>query len=190
MDYQDIALALILLSGFAGLYLALNPMVLVDSMGEPHDHTGHDHGNESEGFVYGSTHEHALFYLVVNGTELSFLEPEYQLAAPYVHLENNNSHIVHKHALGVTWNDFFETINVSINSMESDVCVVAKGERYCGEGLIALNGERQPDLGKEIRQGSNMVIVIGNRSERTFERYRGRQLPRQYKPSETRGRRL
>ncbi len=190
MDYQDIALAVILLSSLLGLYLALNPMVLVDAMEEQHDHGSHPHGNESEGFVYGSDHDHALFYLVVNGTEMEFSKPEYQLAASYVHLENNNSHIVHKHSVGVTWEDFFETINVSINYTREGLCVDARGKKYCGNGTVSLDGKIQPDIGTEIQQGANMIIAIGNRSEQTLERYRGRQLPRHYKPSGTRGRRI
>lgn len=148
----------------------------------------HEDQNRS-GFRVGTAHEHALFYVIKNNTELSFVEPKYQLAASYVHLESNRSHIVHKHAQGVTWNDFLHTVNASVNRTEEGVCAEIKNASYCGEGVVNLNGGNM-SLEKEIMQGDRLVIVLGEDSEVILEQYNSKQLPRAYKPEQTRGRRL
>jgi hypothetical protein len=148
----------------------------------------HSHGS-AQGFRLGTAHEHALFYVVSNDTEFSFLEPRYQLAESYVHLEANRSHIVHKHAKGVTWNDFLDTLNASVNRTEEGVCADIKNTSYCGEGAVSLNGQNI-SLDKEIMQGDKLVIVLQENPEQILENYDSKQLPRPYKPEETRGRRL
>lgn len=142
-----------------------------------------------DGYKVGSAHEHALFYIVNNDTELSFKEQKYQLAAPYVHLESNRSDIVHKHAEGVTWNDFLDTINASVNQSEERVCAEIKNTSYCGGGAISLNGG-DAGLEQEITQGDRLVIVLQENYAEILKQYNSKQLPRAYKPESTRGRRL
>jgi hypothetical protein len=146
--------------------------------------------NREQGYRIGSAHEHALFYVVINNTELSFLENRYQLATGYVHLENNNSHIVHKHAKGVTWNAFLQTVDTDINTTENGYCGSIKNQSYCGEGAVSLNGQLNGSLDKEISQGDKLVIVLQENWKKVLEEYNSKQLPRAYKPEGRRGRRL
>ncbi|WEL19355.1 hypothetical protein [Candidatus Nanohalococcus occultus] len=147
-----------------------------------------DHSHESSGdFEFGTTHEHALFYMVVNGSELSFLDK--QLEEDYVHLENNNSNIVHKHATGVTWKDFLTSIDVTVSQGEK-LCVNAKNISQCGNGTVWLNGERSASIEAEISQGDRMFIILGDSFNQTLSDYYSEQLPRAYSPEASRGRRL
>lgn len=137
------------------------------------------------------THEHALFYVVMNDTEVSFLEQRYQLAAWYVHMENNRSDIVHKHREGVTWGDFLETINATLERRDNGTyCGKFKNHSYCGEAAAKLNGENVTDLEKEIQQGDKLVIVLQPEFQEWLEEYKDKKLPPAYKPREVTGRQV
>ena len=121
----------------------------------------------------GSAHEHALFYLNVNGSEKNFTQREYQLRSRYVHLENFKPHIVHKHSENVTWGMFLDTIDVNI----SEECVKFKGREECGDLSVVLNGE-EAELSEEIRQGDNLAILLDSRN--LSEMYMKKELPEEY----------
>lgn len=152
------------------------------------DHNHSHSGNESD-FVYGSAHEHALFYVVVNRKELDFTDQKFQLNSRYVHLESNKSDIVHKHAEGVTWDYFLDTINTSVEANGSEVCVDLPDRVFCNSGKVVMNGVEDPDLESEISQGDSFVIVLGENATSLAEKYLKRQLPDLYKPPENHGRR-
>lgn len=187
MDISRIALPVIAASIAAGLLVAFPPQMpdmknVRELIPEAQEKAA---AGSNTSLEYGSTHEHALFYVVVNGTELSFREAKYQLNSRYVHIENNRSHIIHKHAKGVTWNYFLDTINVSVNQTGENLCVSLPDKKYCGEGRIAL--EDGSNLTAEIQQGDNLVIVLQGDVNATVEEYIDRQLPPMFKPQSSRG---
>lgn len=133
----------------------------------------------------GEVHDHALFYIVVNGTEKDFSGEEFQLQARDVHLENNESRIVHKHSSGVTWQRFLDTANISIEE-SNETCVDIQGNRTCGPGEVYSTSS----IDSEIGQGEKLVVAIGSSHGEIVEEYRKHQLPREYKPASARGRRI
>ncbi|MFB6190038.1 MAG: hypothetical protein ABEJ91_00525 [Candidatus Nanohaloarchaea archaeon] len=179
MKSSDIFVAVLACSLAAGLIVAFPPQLPDLSQDEPLQNSSDAAGNSS--LEYGTAHAHALFYVVVNGTELDFSGKEYQLNSKFVHLEGNRSDIVHKHAQGVTWNRFLDTINVSINSTTGQVCLSRPGERYCGEGRVAV--EDGKNLSAEIRQGDNLAVVIGGKVNQTIDEYLGKRLPPAFRES-------
>lgn len=183
MNSSGAALAIIGASVAVGLVLGVSARLPVDTGLELAGHISSSTGS----LEYGSAHEHALFYVVVNGSELDFSDSRYQLNSRYVHLENNQSHIVHKHSEGVGWRRFLDTINVSVTANESNVCVEIPDRSYCGDGELFLNGRLDPVLDTEIQQGDTLAIVIGRNASTTAESYLDRQLPPAYKPEESRG---
>lgn len=185
-----LATLIILISLLSGAGLAFHDQLYSEATEYLNSTDGHDHSSHSHSeFKFGTTHEHALLYIIVNETELEFKEDRYQLAADYVHLENNQSHIVHKHAKGVTWNDFFDTINVPINQT-GNLCVDAKNISQCGNGTVWMNGETDVSLDQEILQDDRLIIVLGGNVSSTLSKYYSKQLPRAYSPEASRGRRL
>jgi hypothetical protein len=134
---------------------------------------GEMEGQESSELELGSAHEHALFYLNVNGSEQNFTQREYQLQSRYVHLENFKPHIVHKHSENVTWGMFLDTIDVNV----SEGCVKFKGREECGDLSVVLNG-KEANLSQKIIQGDNLAILLdsGNLSEM----YMRKELPEDY----------
>ncbi|MFB6147669.1 MAG: hypothetical protein ABEJ66_02185 [Candidatus Nanohaloarchaea archaeon] len=167
MKRSGIAFAVLAASLVTGLLAARPP-----SLGNYRDFSS------SEPPGYGST-RHALFYVVVNGTELNFTAAKYQGESRYVYLESNRSHIVHVRAEEVTWNYFLDTINASVTEYETSgkVCFERYDERYCGPGEVKVKGGT---LDGSIEQGQELVIVIGGNA--TVEEYLGRELPPAYRP--------
>jgi hypothetical protein len=124
-------------------------------------------------------HGHALFFIEVNGTEIDLTEERFQIQDREVHLENNRSHIVHKHASGITWGQFLETVNISVNQRGDHTCLKMPENRYCGNSTVLLNGEDfRP--GKEIQQGDKLAVIIGNRTQQKAEAYMDLSLPEAY----------
>ncbi len=179
-----IPVAIIIVSAAAGFILATQPTMLEGAkIGEVK--------NDIRQAVEEPKHKHALFHVVVNGSELSFTNKKFQLNSEYAHLENNESSIVHTHAKGVTWKNFLNTINTSIRkSNASEICLDIYEKTWCGTGKAVLNGE-ETNLSAEIGQGDNFLVILNTEnSAQITEEYMREQLPRQYKPEEKTGRRI
>jgi len=77
-----------------------------------------------------SEHTHATWNMTVDGRDLvaeRFSKQAYQLRARFVHMEGGDT-ILHKHATGVTFGCFLETLGVKLNS----TCLVLDdGESFC-----------------------------------------------------------
>jgi len=153
MKAYDISGPIIVVAGLIGLSagLVLNQGLLdIDSIVLDQSQSGQDSANRI-GEV-GSAHDHASFHVMINGTEKDFTDRKFQLNSRYVHLENNRSDIVHKHANGITWSMFFQTINLSTSIENDRLCLEIYGNRSCGTGSLVLNGDFNPSLDQEISQ--------------------------------------
>lgn len=167
MDRQDIAFTFLSTSVILGLALGImfNPGILKEVV-----------PNQQQ-----EVHGHAMFFIYANGTELSLKAERFQLQSKEVHLENNRSHIVHKHKEGVTWKHFLNTVNIEINKTEANECLEMPKNRFCGNMTVMLNGkEYRP--GKEIQQGDNLAIVFGENATQKAKAYMELDLPDAYKP--------
>lgn len=131
-------------------------------------------------FTQQEVHEHALFFIEVNQTQIDLTEDRFQLQDREVHLENNRSHIVHKHAAGVTWGEFLDTVNISINTTGNQTCLDMPQNTYCGNTTVLLNGE-EFNRTEEIQQNDNLAIVIGNQTQQRAEAYMDLTLPEAYR---------
>jgi hypothetical protein len=128
-------------------------------------------------------HKHALFFVNANGTDLDLTADRFQLQSKDVHLENNRSNIVHKHAKDVTWGDFLDTVNMTIERQQNQSCLKMPQNQYCGNMTVMLNGE-EFDRDKEIEQGDKLAIVTGNNTQQKAENYMEFTLPRAYQKTQ------
>lgn len=109
---------------------------------------------------YDSTHEHADFRLYVNGKEIDFTKPEYQVKHPLVHVEDPDvaPNVIHKHATGITYGMFFTTLGVQIGD-----CLTVNEKSFCDlNGRTVkyyLNGQIVPDLEDVEIQDLDKVLV-------------------------------
>ncbi len=117
----------------------------------------------------GSDHAHAAIAVFVEGEKIDFGLPQFQLQSRYIHFENHNSYLIHKHATGVPLEMLFESFGVEITSQ----CIVLgtadamTDKTFCAdeEKSIAflVNGEEVSDVGAyEIQHEDRVLISFGN----------------------------
>jgi len=128
-------------------------------------------------------HEHAMFFMEVNKTPLNLRADRFQLQARDVHLEANRSRIVHKHAEGVTWGRFLETVNISVNKVGNQTCIQMPRQEFCGNTTVLLNGEKF-DREDEIQQGDKLALVQGTNPKERAEAYMELNMPREFREIE------
>ena len=107
----------------------------------------------------GSDHSHAAIVVVVNGKQVNFGTPQFQLSSKYIHFENNNPYQIHKHATNVPLGMFFASFGVNIN------CITVQSEP-CKDQVVYLNGERyHSDISQyEIDHDDRILISSGGQS--------------------------
>ncbi len=65
---------------------------------------------------YGSDHAHAAITVFVDGEQLNFGLPQFQLSSRYIHLESHNPYVIHKHATGVPLDMLFASFGMKVTS--------------------------------------------------------------------------
>ncbi len=99
------------------------------------------------------THEHADFAVFVHGKQFDFAQEKYMVPEEFcgnpnpnipksiVHLHDGLGSAVHVHLSGVTWKQFFQSLNMDFNSQ----CLQLDGNAYCVDDantlLMYVNGK-------------------------------------------------
>lgn len=189
MDRNDIALTVVVFSLLTGVFMtpSINFSYAWQNLQKDLDQLGSQEKNqkipEIPGLELGSAHEHAQFFVNINGTEYNFTSEKFQLQSYYVHMENKKPHIVHKHSENVTWRFFLETMDFNITDGEKQDCIEFPRTRSCGNLSVILNGDKIKNLNHEIHQGANLALIMPP-SRNISEEYMGRNLPRDYTPED------
>ncbi len=79
-------------------------------------------------FVFGSAHEHASLLVKIHDDPFDFTQEQFQLQSPFIHLENNNGIVIHRHSQDITMGYFFETLNLGLSN---DCFVFQDGKEFC-----------------------------------------------------------
>ncbi len=113
-------------------------------------------------------HVHAVFKLYIHGKEpVDFSQAKYQLRTPYIHFENNNGFIIHRHAANVDIGYLFESMKMKFTK---DCFTLDNGVSYCNDGKNTLkfyvNGVLNDKYDKYIIQdGDRILITYGSEDE-------------------------
>ena len=114
---------------------------------------------------FGSEHAHAALLIFVNGDELDFSHPQFQIQSKYIHFENDNSYLIHKHATDVPLDMLFASFGLKITSE----CIELGYEKsqYCidkdNSMTILVNGKPYSNVNLyEIRHNDRILISFGN----------------------------
>ena len=111
-------------------------------------------------FVFGSAHEHASISVMILGDEYDFTKPEFQLQSRFVHLENSNGHVIHRHSKDVTIGYFFETLNLGLLS---DCLVFHDGVKFCSNEDYKLkfyiNEKKVDDLRDYVIFDGDLILI-------------------------------
>ena len=133
-------------------------------------------------------HEHANFAVFLNGERYNFSKILYMSSEPctadteskpvpagntpevlheVVHLHDQNGGVVHVHRQGITWSDFFTSLNMKFSKGEF---VDDAGKKYHDDAESAfryfVNGKEVSDITrKDIRDLDSVLITFGPRNQ-------------------------
>lgn len=121
---------------------------------------------------YGSEHAHAAILVIVDEEQLNFGLPEFQMSSKYIHFEDHNPYLIHKHATGAPLEMLFVSIGLEITQK----CIFVEYgfseniSEYCAEGKksiqVFVNGDEFPsDISQyEIQHGDRILITLDEKS--------------------------
>lgn len=118
---------------------------------------------------FGSDHAHAAIVVIADDSQVNFGLSNFQLASKYIHFENDNPYMIHRHATGVPLEMLFESLKIEM----TEECIFFKKDieiqaQYCvsqnQSRTVYLNGEIfKSDISQyEIRQGDRILISYSN----------------------------
>ncbi len=129
----------------------------------------------------GSDHAHASLLIMVGDRILNFCTPDYMLKSQYVHFEDGNCSVVHRHARGVTIPTFLKTLGIGL----TEDCLTVPGDKktYCANGKdklrAVINGAEMPIARLPyyvFRNNDHILINFGSESEDML-RFKYNQVP-------------
>ncbi len=113
---------------------------------------------------FGSDHAHAAIVVIIDEKQVNFAQSQFQISSKYIHFENNNPYLIHKHATGVPLEMLFASFGMNDN------CVVNES---CKDQVVYLNGERYySDISQyEIKHDDRILIFFGEQSISKYLKY-------------------
>jgi hypothetical protein len=117
----------------------------------------------------GSAHQHAAFLVKVNGENIDFSQPQYQVVSDFIHVENGDGTTLHRHATNVTFADFLETVKMDIDQ-ENNCLVFTNGTQYCNNNDNQLRTFVNGNSGESIsdyviNDNDRLLVIYGNETE-------------------------
>lgn len=103
---------------------------------------------------FGSDHSHAAIVVITNGKQVNFGQEQFQLTSKYIHFENQNPYLIHKHATGVPLEMLFASFEINI-----DNCMLNETES-CKDIVVYLNGEKYHSNISQYEVNHNDRILI------------------------------
>jgi len=116
----------------------------------------------------GSDHAHAAILVVVDGEQLNFGLPQFQLSSKYIHFENHNPYQIHRHATNVPLEMLFSSFGMRITSdciiLNFDKPVNLSSNKYCSEKDQSLqffiNGEKyHSNISQYVIKHNDRILI-------------------------------
>ena len=116
---------------------------------------------------FGSDHAHAALVIFINGDKIDFSHPQFQIQSKYIHFENDNPYLIHKHATDVPLDMLFASFGLEI----TPECIVlgyeADARKHCINSeksmTFLVNGKSFSKINLyEIRHNDRILISFGN----------------------------
>lgn len=117
----------------------------------------------------GSAHTHAAFLVKVNGENIDFSQPQYQVVSDYIHVENGDGTTLHRHATNVTFAEFLKSVKMDIDE-ENNCLDFTNGTQYCNNNDNQLrtfvNGSPTDSISNYvINDNDRLLVIYGNETE-------------------------
>ncbi len=115
---------------------------------------------------FGNDHAHAAIAVFVNDDKIDFSHPQFQIQSKYIHFENDNPYLIHKHATNVPLDMLFASFGLKITP-ECIELEFQKDSQYCIDGNHSMkffvNGKPYLDINLyEIRHNDRILISFGD----------------------------
>jgi len=109
----------------------------------------------------GSAHEHAAFAIKINGKQIDFSQPKYQLQSRLIHVEGGDGTTLHRHATGVPFQEFLKSVNMNI----MNGCFASDdGKQYCNNAenklRFFINGNETDSVNNYVINPNDRILVI------------------------------
>lgn len=127
---------------------------------------------------YGSEHSHAAIVIFIQEQKLDFSYERFQLASKYIHFENHNPYLIHKHAVGAPLEMLFVSLGIKI----SKDCIILNyyletKTSFCSDEENSLefyvNGNLYPsDLSTYVFNHNDRILITygdGNSTKQQLE---------------------
>ncbi len=117
---------------------------------------------------YGSDHAHAAIAVFVDGEQLNFGMQQFQTSSKYIHFENHNPYLIHKHATGVPLEMLFASFGMKVTLdciiLNYDKSADIKTGRFCNgqdQSLVFyVNGEEYySDISQYVLEHNDRILV-------------------------------
>jgi hypothetical protein len=115
----------------------------------------------------GSAHEHAAFLVKVNGQNIDFSQPKYQVQSDYIHVENGDGTTLHRHATNVTFADFLKSVKMDIDK-KNNCLIFTNGTKYCDNNnnnklRTFINGNSTNSISDYVlNDNDRLLVTYGN----------------------------
>ena len=116
---------------------------------------------------FGSEHAHAALAVFVKGNQLDFSHPRFQIQSKYIHFENDNPYLIHRHATDVPLDMLFASFGLGITEDCIELGYKANASQYCidkdNSMTFLVNGKPVPNISLyEIRHNDRILISFGD----------------------------
>jgi hypothetical protein len=117
---------------------------------------------------YGSEHAHAAMVIFVDDEQLNFGLPQFQVSSRYIHFENHNPYIIHKHATDVPLDMLFASFGMKVTPdcimLDNDEFSEIKIDRFCSgpdKSLVFyVNGEKyNSDISQYVLDHNDRILI-------------------------------
>jgi hypothetical protein len=119
---------------------------------------------------FGSDHAHAAIAVFIDDVQLNFGLPVFQLQSKYVHFEDRNSYLIHKHATGVPLDMLFSSFGMNVSSE----CIRTHSTEHCVDSenslVFMINEKIYSDITTyEIKHNDRILISYGDAEDVTMQ---------------------
>ena len=116
---------------------------------------------------FGSEHAHAALAVFVKGDQLDFSHPQFQIQSKYIHFENDNPYLIHKHATNVPLDMLFTSFGLKITENCVELVYQSGTSQHCidrnNSMVFLVNGKPIPNISLyEIRHNDRVLISFGD----------------------------
>ena len=113
---------------------------------------------------FGSDHAHAAIAVFIGEEKINFARPQYQLTSKYIHFENNNPYLIHRHATAVPLELLFASFGMKVTTD----CIIVNAEgsnpgEYCADQNNSLefyiNGQKHSEISQYVLEHNDRIMI-------------------------------